>query len=58
MLLTPDQRQAIILKYLEDWENNAIAQAMNKPVGAVKALQHRGLEALRRILNRTEDMDL
>jgi RNA polymerase sigma-70 factor, ECF subfamily len=58
MLLTPDQRQAIILKYLEDWENDAIAQAMNKPVGAVKALQHRGLEALRRILNRTEDMDL
>jgi RNA polymerase sigma-70 factor (ECF subfamily) len=58
MLLTPDQRQAIILKYLEEWENDAIAQAMNKPVGAVKALQHRGLEALRRILVRAEDFDL
>jgi len=51
-LLTPDQRQVIVLKYLEDWENEAIAQALNKPVGAVKALQHRGLESLRRILTR------
>ncbi len=51
-LLTPDQRQVIVLKYLEDWENAAIAQALNKPVGAIKALQHRGLESLRRILTR------
>jgi RNA polymerase sigma-70 factor (ECF subfamily) len=54
-LLTPDQRQVIVLKYLEDWENKSIADSMNKPVGAVKALQHRGLEALRRILSRYED---
>ena len=54
-LLTPDQRQVITLKFLEDWENEAIARSMNKPLGAVKALQHRGLEALRRILNRNED---
>ena len=54
-LLTPDQRQVIVLKYVEDWENESIAQSMNKPVGAVKALQHRGLETLRRILIRYED---
>jgi RNA polymerase sigma-70 factor (ECF subfamily) len=54
-LLTPDQRQVIVLKYLENWENESIADSMNKPVGAVKALQHRGLEALRRILRRYED---
>ncbi len=53
-LLTPDQRQVIVLKFLEDWENESIAHSMNKPVGAVKALQHRGLEALRRILTRYE----
>jgi RNA polymerase sigma-70 factor (ECF subfamily) len=53
-LLTPEQRQVIVLKYLEDWENDSIAQSMNKPVGAIKALQHRGLEALRRILTRYE----
>jgi RNA polymerase sigma-70 factor, ECF subfamily len=49
-LLTPDQRQVIMLKYLEDWENEEIAQALNKPVGAVKSLQHRAIEALRRLL--------
>ncbi len=54
-LLTPDQRQVIVLKYLEDWENEAIAAVFNRPVGAVKALQHRGIEALRRIMNRQEE---
>ncbi len=55
-LLTPDQCQVIVLKYLEDWENEAIARTLNKPVGAVKALQHRALEALRRIMSRFEDI--
>jgi RNA polymerase sigma-70 factor (ECF subfamily) len=55
--LTADQRQVIILKYLEDWENSTIAVALNKPVGAIKALQHRALVALRRILNRYEDFN-
>jgi RNA polymerase sigma-70 factor (ECF subfamily) len=54
-LLTPDQRQVIVLKYLEEWDNEAIALALNKPVGAIKALQHRALEALHRILSRYED---
>jgi RNA polymerase sigma-70 factor (ECF subfamily) len=57
-LLTPDQRQVIVLKYLEDWENEAIAQALNKPVGAVKALQHRALESLRRIIARNEEINI
>ncbi len=57
-LLTADQRQVIVLKYLEDWENDAIARTMNKPIGAIKALQHRGLEALRRIMSRDEDIRL
>jgi RNA polymerase sigma-70 factor, ECF subfamily len=57
-LLTPDQRQVIVLKYLEDWENESIAQTLNKPIGAVKALQHRGLEALRRIMSRYEDINI
>ncbi len=49
-LITEDQRQVIILKYLEDWNSAEIAKAMNKSLGAVKALQHRGLAALQRIL--------
>lgn len=56
-LLTPDQRQVIVLKFLEDWENESIAESMNKPIGAVKALQHRGIEALRRILSRDEEIN-
>lgn len=49
-LLTPDQRQVIVLKYLEGWSNAEVAAALDKPVGAVKSLQHRALAALRRIL--------
>lgn len=49
-LLTPDQRQVIILKYIEDLSNEEVAEALGKPVGAVKSLQHRALAALRRLL--------
>jgi len=49
-MLTPDQRQVIVLRFLEGWSLNDVAEAMQKPVGAVKALQHRALRALRRIL--------
>ncbi len=48
--LTPEQRQVVILKFIEGWENEGIAKAIDKPTGAVKALQHRALEALRRML--------
>lgn len=48
--LTPEQRQVVMLKYLEEWDNEDIAAALDKPVGAVKALQHRALAALRRLL--------
>lgn len=47
--LTPEQRQVVALKFLEDWDNADIASALNKPVGAIKALQHRALAALRRL---------
>lgn len=48
--LTPDQQQVIVLKYLEDWQNEDVAQALGKPVGAVKSLQHRALATLQRQL--------
>lgn len=48
--LTPDQRQVIVLKFLEGWSNQEIAEMMKKPVGAIKALSHRGIAALRRIM--------
>ena len=48
--LPENQRQAVVLKYLEGLENAEIAEVLNKPVGAVKALQHRGLQAIRKKL--------
>ena len=48
--LTPDQRQVLILKYFEGWQNDEVAAALQRPVGAVKALQHRALETLRKRL--------
>lgn len=53
--LTDDQRQVIVLRYLQDWSHEEIAQAMRKPVGAVKALQHRATDALRKILTGREE---
>ena len=49
-LLTLDQQQVIMLKYLEGWENEEIAGALGKPISSIKSLQHRALVALRRIL--------
>jgi RNA polymerase sigma-70 factor (ECF subfamily) len=48
--LTAEQRQVITLKFLEGWENDEIAAAVQKEIGAVKALQHRALASLRRLL--------
>jgi RNA polymerase sigma-70 factor (ECF subfamily) len=44
--LTPDQRQVIILKFMEGLSNTETASVLNKPIGAVKSLQHRALAAL------------
>ncbi len=48
--LTSEQQQVIALKFLEGWENDEIARVLNKPVGAVKSLQHRALAHLQKIL--------
>lgn len=45
--LTEEQRQVVVLKFLEGLTNDEVAEIMGKTVGAVKALQHRGLAALR-----------
>ena len=46
--LTPDQRQVLALRVIADLSLEQVAEALGKPVGAVKALQHRALESLRR----------
>ena len=52
--LSDDQRQLVTLKFLEGLGNEDIAQVMNRSVGAVRILQFRALEALRRILSGQE----
>ncbi len=49
--LTPDQQQVIVLKFIEGLSNEEIAQVIDKPVGAVKSLQHRALGTLRNLLS-------
>lgn len=48
--LTEDQQQVVTLKFLEGWDNEAVAKALNKPVGAVKSMQHRALAQLKKLL--------
>lgn len=55
--LTHQQLQVLVLKFLEDWSNDEIAKALEKPVGAVKALQHRGIRALGRYLKEQEQVN-
>lgn len=48
--LTPDQRQVITLKFFAGFTNQETSEVLDKPVGAVKALQHRAIAALQRQL--------
>jgi RNA polymerase sigma-70 factor (ECF subfamily) len=48
--LTEDQRQVILLKFIEGKSNEQAAEILGKSIGAVKSLQHRALAALQRAL--------
>jgi RNA polymerase sigma-70 factor (ECF subfamily) len=56
--LTPDQRQVVILRFIEEWSTEEVALTLQKPIGAIKALQHRGLEAMRNFLRSDEKVSL
>ncbi len=49
-LLTHEQRQVIVLRFIEGWDLEEIATSLQKPIGAVKALQHRAIAALQKML--------
>lgn len=49
--LTTDQQQVVVLKYLEGLSTAEVARIMEKPEGAVKALQHRAIGNLRQLLD-------
>lgn len=51
-LLTEDQQQVVILKFIVGYSTDEIAHLLNKHPAAVRALQHRALISLGRILRR------
>lgn len=53
--LTSDQRDVILLKFMEGLSNQEVAEALSKPISAVKSLQHRALTNLRRLLVPNEE---
>ena len=44
--LTDDQRQVLLLKFIDEMSNEEIARYLGKREGAIRALQMRGLKAL------------
>lgn len=53
--LTPLQQQVINLRFLEGLSIKETAEIMGKTQGAVKALQHRATNSMRRILEETDE---
>lgn len=53
-ILTDEQRQVIILKFIDDLDNSTIAKVLGKTEGAIKSLQHRALDTLRQHMHRME----
>lgn len=52
--LTREQRQVIVLRFLEDWSHEKIALVIGKTAEATRALQYRALAALRSTLQEKE----
>ena len=52
--LTEDQRQVILLRFIEGLDNATVAAILGKSVNSIKALQHRALASLRRILEKND----
>ena len=48
MRLRDEQRQVIILRFVEDLEYREVAEIVGKSVAAVRVIQHRALNALRK----------
>lgn len=49
--LTPDQREVVVLRFVADLPLDEVAAITKRSAGAVKAMQHRALAQLARILD-------
>jgi RNA polymerase sigma-70 factor (ECF subfamily) len=50
--LRGDQRRVIMLRFIEELEYPEVAEIVGKSVAAVRVIQHRALNALRREMGR------
>lgn len=50
-LLTDEQQQVVILKFVDGLSNLEVGQILGKSEGAIKSLQHRALSSLGRVLS-------
>jgi len=50
--LTDEQKEVVILRFIEGHTNEEVAKTMNKSIGAIKALQFRALSVLRGVLKK------
>jgi RNA polymerase sigma-70 factor (ECF subfamily) len=50
--LAPDQRDVLLLRIIGDLTVDQVAEVLEKTPGAVKQLQRRGFEAVRRLMER------
>jgi RNA polymerase sigma-70 factor (ECF subfamily) len=48
--LPPDQRQVIVLRFMQDLSHEEVAATIGKTIEATRALQHRAVSALRQML--------
>ena len=48
--LTDEQRQVIVLKFIQGFDNRSVGRIMGRSEGAIKSLQHRALASLRRVM--------
>jgi RNA polymerase sigma-70 factor (ECF subfamily) len=55
--LPPEQREAVVLRYIEDMSYEEMAQVVGCPLGTVRSRLHYAKRALRRLLERTNDHD-
>ncbi len=59
--LTEKQQEVIYLRFFQGLQLEEVAYALNMTVGTVKSLQHRGLQAMRRYIQKNvqpEEVDL
>jgi RNA polymerase sigma-70 factor, ECF subfamily len=53
--LPTEQQQVIQLRFLEDWSHEEVAAQLGKSNEAIRAMQHRAMEALKRMLLEKEE---